>query len=79
MTSLVAGLGRRQLFTLQTAGCNLLLSGSLLGIKGEDYGSCAPSNFLTGDPTHALGVLYDPGRETLYVAWEDGLKLSGTE
>ena len=45
---------------------------SLLGIKGEDYGSCAPANFLTGDPTHVLSILYDPTREDMYVAWEEG-------
>jgi hypothetical protein len=45
---------------------------SLLGIKGSDYGSCEASNFLTGDPSHVLSVLYDPSKESIYVAWEDG-------
>ena len=45
---------------------------SLLGIKGDDYGSCSPKNFLTGDPTHVLSILYDPSKENMYVAWENG-------
>jgi len=51
---------------------------SLLGIKGEDYGSCRASNFLTGDPTHVLSIVYDPSKENMYVAWEDGTVTAGT-
>jgi len=50
---------------------------SLLGIKGEDYGSCAPENFQTGDPTHTLSVVYDPAEASLYAAWEDGVVTKG--
>jgi hypothetical protein len=52
---------------------------SLLGIKGADYGSCAPANFLTADPTHVMSVVYDPSRNNLYAAWEDGLKTKGDD
>jgi hypothetical protein len=52
---------------------------SLLGIKGEDYGSCRASNFLTGDPTHVLSIVYDPSKENMYVAWEDGTVTAGTD
>ena len=52
---------------------------SLLGIKGADYGSCAPGNFLTGDPTHVMSIVYDPERHGMYAAWEDGMRLKGED
>ena len=52
---------------------------SLLGIKGADYGSCAPGNFLTGDPTHVMSIVYDPERNGMYAAWEDGMRLKGED
>lgn len=51
---------------------------SLLGIKGDDYGSCEPSNFKSGNPTHVLSVVYDPSKMEAYVAWEDGHKETWT-
>ena len=48
---------------------------SLLGIKGPDYGSCAPSNtgkLKPGDTAVVLSAVYDPSRHEAYVAWEDG-------
>ena len=50
---------------------------SLLGIKGDNYGSCNPENFQTGDPTHVLSVVYDPEKEDVYFAYEEGTVLKG--
>eukprot|EP00051_Salpingoeca_urceolata_P002241 m.48388 g.48388 ORF g.48388 m.48388 type:complete len:599 (+) comp11994_c0_seq2:66-1862(+) len=45
---------------------------ALLGIKGRDYGSCAPDNIKNPEASHVLSVVYDPSRHDVYVAWEDG-------